>query len=159
MKYTIRKTTIEDMHAVEDAHRKSIQEICSKDYDEDQISKWSNVNYNEEIWANTIHNEYHLVVEVDGQVEGLCHAKVDQHGHGHIVGLYFTKVVAGKGIGKEVFEMAMNYLREVGAKNIFIVGTVTAKGFYEKMGFHVAEKTQTTTRGATLECYKMEMKI
>lgn len=159
MDYIIRKTKIEEMVSVMDAHSRSIRQLCSKDYNQDQVSKWSSVNYTESIWHNTINNEFHICVEVNGRIEGLCHAKVDEDGDGHIVGLYFTDVIAGKGIGREVFEQAIAYIRKAGSTKVFITGTITAKGFYERMGFKAVEKKQVSTRGATLDCYKMEMDL
>ena len=43
MDYKIRKTKLEEMKSVEDAHRRSILEICSKDYTSDQIEKFAGV--------------------------------------------------------------------------------------------------------------------
>lgn len=157
MEIKIRKSTIEDMSAVMDAHRRSSLELCSKDYSNEQVSLWSDVKYNSEIWENSVNNEYHLVVEKDGKVEGLCHAKVDDKGNGHIVGLYFTPVIEGKGLGRKAFEMAIQYLKDKGAPKISIIGTITAKGFYEKMGFNVVSKSQIAVRGTVLDCFEMEM--
>lgn len=159
MNYLIRRAEIEDMNAVMDAHRRSIQQICSQDYNEDQVAKWSNVKYSSDIWNNSVSNEFHLVVEVDGVIEGLCHAKIDKLQEGHIVGLYFTKKIAGKGIGREVFQRAIDYIKSHNASRVFINATITAKGFYEKMGFEVLEQTKMDVRGTTLDCFKMEKKF
>ena len=110
MNYIIRKTQIKDMDSVMDAHRRSIRELCINDYKQDQIDKWSDINYSQDIWSRSINDEYHTVVVVDGKIEGLCHAKVHGNNEGSIVGLYLTPVIHGLGIGREVFEMAMKYL-------------------------------------------------
>jgi len=44
-KYTIRKAKKEDLKGVENAHRISIRELCSKDYLPNQIERWSDINY------------------------------------------------------------------------------------------------------------------
>jgi len=61
--YLIRKSVIEDKDAVCDAHRRFIREVCSKDYAPDQIKNWSAVVYDDDIWRNTVTNEYHIVIE------------------------------------------------------------------------------------------------
>ncbi|MBT4790185.1 MAG: GNAT family N-acetyltransferase [Halobacteriovoraceae bacterium] len=159
MDYKIRKTKLEDMKSVEDAHRRSILEICSNDYTLDQIEKFSGVKYSAEIWDNSVNNEYHIVVEVSGRVEGMCHAKLREDGDGEIVGVYFSKVIAGQGIGRDVVEMAFDYLDQFKPKNIILTGTLTAKPFYEKMGFVEVEKKKINCRGALLDCFKMEKHI
>jgi putative acetyltransferase len=156
MNYIIRKTKLEDMKAVEDAHRRSILKICSKDYTPDQIEKFAGVKYTSDIWENSVNNEYHIVVEVDGNIEGMCHAKIREDGDGEIVGLYFTEEVAGKGIGREIVEMAFDYLDQFSPKKIVLTGTVTAKPFYEKMGFVEVEEKKINIRGADLTCFRME---
>lgn len=156
IEFTIRKTKLEDLDGVMRAHRKSIQDLCAKDYSKEQVLKWSDVNYDPDIWRNTVENDYHLVVEADGVIEGFSHAKIDGEGIGHIVGLYFTSKIAGRGIGREVFDKTIEWLKTEKCPKVRIIGTITARGFYEKMGFSVIEKRQLTTRGATLDCYRME---
>ncbi len=155
MEYKIRKTKIDDMNSVEDAHRRSIIEVCSKDYTADQIAKYSAVKYSPEVWENSVNNHFHVVVEVKGKIEGMCHARLLEDGVGEIVGLYFSRVILGKGIGREVIEMAFEYLDQFDIKKIRLTGTVTAKPFYEKMGFIEIEKLQQNIRGAMLDCFRM----
>ena len=159
MNYKIRKSKIADMRSVEDAHRRSILEICSKDYTADQIEKFSGVKYTSDIWDNSINNEYHIVVEVDGKIEGMCHAKLREDGDGEIVGLYFSKVISGQGIGREVVEMAFKYLEQFRLKKIVLTGTVTAKHFYKKMGFVEKVEKKINIRGAEITCYSMEKSL
>ncbi len=156
MNYLIRKTTIEDMKAVEDAHRRSIVEICSKDYSEEQIEKYSDVRYTPERWENSINMDYHISVEVDGIIEGMCHSRLREDGDGEILGLYFSKIIAARGIGREVVKMAFDYFNQFNPPKIVLTGTVTAKAFYEKMGFIEIEDKTIDLRGVKLRCFQME---
>ena len=155
MNYLIRRARLEDMQAVMRAHKLSIEEMCSKDYSPFQISKWADVNYQKEIWEKSVNSDLHYVIEVDGVIEGFCHSKVHENGDGEIKGLYFTKKLSGKGIGREVFDLSMKFLEENHCSQVFIFGTKTAKGFYERMGFKEVEPTIIHVRGADLECFKM----
>lgn len=156
MKYKIRKSTLEDIYGVQEAHKRSIIEMCSGDYSREQIEKYADINYSKEIWEKSVTSEFLLVVEANDKIEGFCHAKININGEAHIVGLYLTKAIAGKGIGSEIFEMAMEYLKKYNPPKIYLTGTITAKGFYEKMGFLVVEKRQISIRGAMLDCFNME---
>ena len=147
------------MKSVENAHRRSILEICSKDYTSDQIEKFAGVKYTSDIWANSINNEYHISIEVNGSIEGMCHAKIREDGDGEIVGLYFTKELAGKGLGREIVEMAFDFLFKYKPKKIVLTGTATAKPFYERMGFVQIEEKRINIRGAEIKCFNMEKNL
>lgn len=154
--YKIRKSKIEDMVDVMKAHKLSIQQICSKDYKAEQIAHWSNFQYSPEIFANAVNNEFHYVIEVDGKVEGFCHAAAYEKGEGEIKGLYFSPKATGRGTAKEIFDIALNYLKEHKCTHISISSSKTAKGFYEKMGFTTLGKNTINIRGQEIECYQME---
>lgn len=158
MEYLIRRARITDMRDVMRAHRTSIQEICSKDYTPEQIEKWSEVRYTDEVWETSVTHEFHYVIEVDGRIEGFCHSIVHPENIGEIKGLYFTPVVHGRGLGRELFELSMKNLRSRGCQTFFIFATRTAKGFYERMGFIEVERLEIQVRGSDLECFKMELK-
>lgn len=153
----IRNTLVEDMKAVMDAHRRSIIELCSKDYNDEQIKCWSTVKYSLDIWKCSVNDEFHLVVEKDGRIEGLCHACIHSEGVGEIKGLYFTKEIAGQGYGRKAFEQSLEFLKEGRCKKVIITGTKTARPFYEKMGFSCINERSLNIRGSDLICYSMEM--
>jgi hypothetical protein len=50
MQYVIRKAKLDDMKSVMRAHILSIEEICSKDYTSEQVAKWADVNYSNDVW-------------------------------------------------------------------------------------------------------------
>lgn len=156
MHYSIRKARLEDMESVMKAHKLSIEQICSKDYSEFQISKWADVNYSTDVWVKSVTDELHYVVELEGSIQGFCHSKVHENGDGEIKGLYFTKAISGRGIGRELFELSMKNLIENHCSRVFIFATKTAKGFYQKMGFNEIEALTINVRGADLECFRME---
>jgi len=150
---------IADKDAVNAAHCRSIREVCYRDYTTEQIEKWSNLTYDDERWSQGVEQDFYLVIEKQGQVCGFCHAKVHSASQGEIVGLYLTPEVIGVGAGREVFEKAIAYLRQVQVTYVFIYGTKTAKGFYEKMGFVTKEEKQIPLRGTTLQTFVMEKQL
>lgn len=157
MNFNIRKTRLEDMAGVMDAHRRSILELCSKDYRSDQIQAWANINYSKDIWQRNVESEFHYVVERENQIEGFCHARIHENGIGEIQGLYFTNKISGLGIGRKIFEHSMKHFYEHKCPRVQITGTKTAKGFYEKMGFRVIEESVIPIRGVDVECFRMEL--
>lgn len=140
------------MQAVMRAHRESIQKICSKDYSREQIEK-----YSKDIWERSVLNDHHYVVEVDGKVEGMCHAHLSDKGVGMILGLYFTPKIKGQGIAKIAINQAIKYLKNQNVSEIKLTSSLTAKGFYERMGFVVIRQKVTSIRGVEIESFEMSL--
>lgn len=159
--YLIRKAEVADKEKVNRAHVYSIKEICSKDYTPLQIDRWSDLKYSDDIWSNTVLNDCCYVLEEkdNSEIHGFCHAKIHPDGRGEIVGLYFTSDVVGKGMGREIFLKCLEYLKAHQARVIFLIGTKTAKGFYQKMGFEIIYKKVAQIRGVEIECFYMELNI
>ena len=155
----IRKARLEDKEQVNQAHVRSIKEVCSRDYSPEQIEKWSSLKYSDDIWSNTVNKDCCYLIEKDSQIYGFCHAKIHNDNRGEIAGLYFTPEILGKGFGRKIFERCLAYLKQFNPEKIFIVGTKTAKGFYETMGFRTLEKKIIQIRGVDVECYHMEREI
>lgn len=156
---SIRKGKMDDIESVMNVHRRSIREICSKDYNEEQIAKWSDVNYSMEIWTKTINDDCYYVYERDSQIVGFCHALLRENNIGEIVGMYFAPEIKGLGLGAKIFSLCMDYLDNQKVDKVIIHGTKTAKPFYESMGFKTVEKKESNIRGAIIESYLLEKKI
>jgi putative acetyltransferase len=160
MSYIIRKSQIEDKLDIQNAHRRSIRELCSKDYGAKEIEAWSSVIYTDDVFTNSVKNDCHIVIEINNTIEGFCHARFHEDGLGEIMGLFLTPEVSGFGAGRAAFEKAIEYLKECDVNRVVITGTRTAKGFYERMGFKaVSEEKLFDIRGEKIACYEMEMKI
>jgi len=54
----IRKAELEDKERVNQAHIRSIREVCLKDYSPEQIEKWSSIKYSDDVWATTVNKDY-----------------------------------------------------------------------------------------------------
>ena len=156
---TIRKGKIEDKQQVNLAHKRSIREVCSKDYNEEQVRIWSDVTYDQEIWNRSIQNDIYYVLEKDGTIEGFIHGRVHPDNTGEIMGLYFTPEVIGLGYGRKVFDLVMNDIKSSSPSRVIISGTKTARPFYEAMGFTVVEIKQSNIRGTMIETNEMELLI
>ncbi len=62
MKPIIRRACHEDATNIINAHRRSIRELCSKDYSSDQITAWAGFNFQEEHWHKTMDRDFVWVI-------------------------------------------------------------------------------------------------
>ena len=53
----------------------------------------------------------------------------------------------------------MDFIKDKKCEVVFINATITAKGFYEKMGFEVVEEKVFNIRGADVNTYYMQKKL
>lgn len=75
-----------------------------------------------------------LVAEADGERIGICVAT--PYGSSGFVGeLIVVPGWRGQGVGRQLLERAIAYLRGQGARNIFLDGVVAAVSLYERAGF------------------------
>ena len=157
----VRRATLSDAFGIHQAHMKSITEICSKDYDEEQIEAWGNRPYNEESRIEAIKNDYVWVVESNKRIEGYAYLKIfDEHNYGEIWGLYLTPIVCGKGFGRIIIELIIKEARKLKLKKIYLSSTKTSKKFYEAAGFkQVGEDDVTLIRGFEIEGHPMEISL
>ena len=77
-----------------------------------------------------------LVAENDGQQVGICIAT--HYGECSFIGeLIVAPAMRGRGIGRQLLERAIEYLRSRGAQNILLEGDPPAVPLYERTGFRI----------------------
>jgi N-acetylglutamate synthase-like GNAT family acetyltransferase len=117
---------------------KSIQEVCSKDHSPEEIQAWGHRPYKEDQRHSSITNDLVWVVDDDGIIEGFGHFKIyEKNGmkKGHIFGLYLTRKVLGKKLGKSIADLILAEAKSSDVKEITLEATLTAHDFYQKVGF------------------------
>lgn len=88
MNYIIRKATHKDVKGIIEAHRLSIRDVCSKDYNQDQIAEWSGINFKVNRWCQTM--DKYLVWVISDELKnifGFEHLKLFKDSQTEIAGL------------------------------------------------------------------------
>jgi N-acetylglutamate synthase-like GNAT family acetyltransferase len=159
----IRRAVASDAEGIHNAHMKSIQEMCAKDYSPEQIRAWGGRGFHEESRVRAIGNDFVWVVEGDGIIEGYGHLKIiekDGVKHGHVFGLYFTPKVVGKSFGKAIVRMMIEEMKAAKIKTMRLESTITSQTFYRHMGFiNDGPEIKIDIGGVSLACYPMFMEV
>ncbi len=159
MNYQIRKTQVSDGENIWLAHQRSIKEICSPDYTEEQVNAWSNFQYKKEHYENvTTNGDYHFVLEVANKVEGFLHFGIKEDKI-VIFGLYFSPEVKGKGFGRKIFSKAFEVAKENNIKEMALHSTKTSCGFYQAIGFKIIREDSCSIRGTEIPGLEMRMTL
>lgn len=155
----IRRARIGDEEGIHLAHMKSIQKVNAKDYRPDQIEAWGNREFHSERRKKAILNHHLWVVEQDNSIEGyalIFDSKKDSTVE--IYGLYLTSEVLSKGLGSTLMDYMIDMSILLNKKKIKATSTLTAIGFYEKMGFkRVGNIELSPINGADIEGQPMEL--
>lgn len=160
MSFIIRRANHADAEAIIHVHVNSIRHVCAKDYTKRQIEAWSGRKFKAELWRQSIDRDFVWVVQHDNDVVGFGHFAVMDDDHGEVLGLYFIPPAIGQGLGKKMFAEFIKLANAYKLKRITLHSTITAKKFYEHLGFHQSGgDTTVDMRGVAIPCYPMEIDL
>lgn len=152
----IREYQPEDAPALAAIYYNTIHHINKADYNQQQIHAWApETHLDPNFWAEKWDRIVPIVAELDGRPVGF----VEFESTGYIDCFYCHHEVQGKGVGRALMNEVFKRAREQGIDRIYADVSITAKPFFEKMGFQV-EKAQTVEiRGMKLDNFMMSISI
>lgn len=157
--YIIRKALPKDAFSIHEAHMRSIQELCSKDYSEAEIKAWGHRPYNEKHRLFAITNQIVYVILIHDLIEGYAQLKFytgNDVKKAHVMGLYLTSQASGKNLGTKLLQKLLSDAHDNGAHQITLESTLTSKEFYLKNGFVEKGTIETITiNGEAIRCIPM----
>lgn len=131
----IRTAKTSEAEAIHNAHMKSIREVCSKNYREEQINAWGGRIFNQKKYDHIFSNHFLWVAIINHEVVGFCHLGNISKETAELFGLYLVPSAIGKGAGKDLLAMAINKAKELDVSKILTHSTLTALDFYKSQGF------------------------
>lgn len=148
---TIRKGIREDLPEMLELFTSTIDEVCKKDYNYQQLEAWKSGAENEERWLNVISSQYVLIAENRNHIVGFC--TLDK---GNYIDLFFVhKDYQQKGIATLLYHEIEKKALKHHEKQITADVSKTARTFFEKMGFYMIEEQTVYVKGNALTNYKM----
>lgn len=152
-KIVIRNYCLEDANVLMDIFYNTIHKVNIKDYNQAQVDAWApKSNLKLEDWEKRFSRTYPIIATVDGKIVGFAEFKRN----GYIDCFYFHHEWIGRGIGKALMEEIFIRAKKNNIKRIFVDVSITAKPFFEKMGFSVLREQIIIRRGVELKNYPME---
>ncbi|QEN49686.1 GNAT family N-acetyltransferase [Pseudomonas protegens] len=147
----IRQATTDDLIGIFEAHRNSVERLCTSEYSDQQIRMWLD-GRSPETYREAVENGSLWLAEGE-QIEGF----VELDGN-EVSKLFIRGDVARRGLGSRLLEVALARLRASGASSAYLEATLTAEGFYAYHGFQKIGEG-TFSRGnspVSIEIIKME---
>ena len=158
MELKIRRAHHEDAANIINAHRRSIRELCSKNYSSEQIAAWSGVNFQEDRWCQTMDQDMVWVIsDSHNKILGFGHLQFQGDSEAEVAGLYFVPEVTGQKFGKQMVNLMFEECRNRNIQTVHLSATKTAKAFYENVGFkQIGPQRSVKIGGKDIECFNMQ---
>ncbi|WP_407333682.1 GNAT family N-acetyltransferase [Enterovibrio sp. 27052020O] len=153
---TIRKMRAGEEMALWHLFHHTVRQINSRDYTPEQIAVWAPDECNQVAWRECMQRIQPFVAIINEQIAGYADVQPD----GHIDHFFVSADFQGRGVGKSL----MKTLFRESKKNTvlpryFSCVSITAKPFFEHMGFRVLKTQQVEKKGQFLTNYVMAKSV
>jgi putative acetyltransferase len=155
MLITIRQATQNDLDAIIQLFRATVEVINAKDYSAEQITVWKGGASKKERWLKKFSEQYFLIAEIDNRLAGFGSITHD----GYLDFMYVSKDHQGRGVASEIYHSLEKFAIENGISEIVSDVSITAKPFFEKKEFEVLQEQQVDIDGVKLINYKMQKRL
>ena len=148
----IRNYQTSDAKALWEIYFHTVRNINVRDYSQQQVEAWAPNGFDSELWQKRMNELLPFVAELDGCVVGYT----DLQPNGLIDHFFCHHECQGKGVGRALMEHVLAVGRVRGASRYFSEVSITARPFYEHLGFKVVNEQEVEMRGVKLTNYVME---
>ncbi|AMG29119.1 GNAT family N-acetyltransferase [Grimontia hollisae] len=130
----------------------TVRNINIRDYSSAQVSAWAPHDFDPAIWKQNIQAINPFVAEWEGKIAGYADVQAD----GLIDHFFCDRAFQGIGIGRALMEALFDEGRRLGVTRYYAHVSITARPFFEHMGFTVVKEQQVDVRGTVLTNFMME---
>ncbi|WP_404969888.1 GNAT family N-acetyltransferase [Vibrio campbellii] len=149
---TIRDFQEEDAPTLWALFYNTIRNINLRDYTEQQVKAWAPDEFDAQLWLKKMTAIQPFVAELDGVIVGYS----DVQPSGLVDHFFCHHEYQGQGVGRALMTHVIKQAEAKELDKIYSEVSITARPFYEHMGFTVVNEQQIEVRGATLTNYVME---
>ena len=135
--------------------RDCVHRVNSRDYDPDQIQAWASPTIDLERWRARFDDRFAYVATEDGCIVGFT----DMTRDGHLDRLFVSADHQGRGIARRLVEILLRAAFDHSIEEITTDASITAKPFFERMGFSVVREQSVECRGVWMTNYRMRRAI
>ena len=152
---TIRDFQEEDAPTLWALFFNTVRNVNRRDYTEQQVKAWAQEGFDSQLWLKKMISIQPFVAELDGVIVGYS----DVQPSGLVDHFFCHHEYQGQGVGRALMTHVIRQAEAKGRDRIYSEVSITARPFYEHMGFTVVNEQQIEVRGATLTNYVMEKNL
>ena len=151
----VREYRPDDLESVVILFQRSVREVASRDYSPAQISAWAPEAPDLEAWARRLGTGGVFVYERNDQITGF--ARVDDTGCVDL--LYVHPEVQRQGVARALVDRVISWALSRRVGHLHSEVSVTARPFFESVGFRIVREQIVERRGISLQNFRMEKDI
>lgn len=144
-----------DAPALLGVFRAAIRRTAAGDYSADQIRAWAALDADPPNWAERFAGRFVRVAEVAGAPVGFAELEPD----GHIDRVYVSPDHPRRGIGKALLNELLDEAKRRGLTRLWVEVSLTARSFFEAMGFTLLAPQVVACRGEQFVNFRMERAV
>ena len=149
---TIRDFQEEDAQTLWALFFNTVRNVNRRDYTEQQVKAWAQEGFDSQLWLKKMLSIQPFVAELNSVIVGYS----DVQPSGLVDHFFCHHEYQGQGVGRALMTHVLKQAEAKGLNRIYSEVSITARPFYEHMGFTVVNEQQIEVRGATLTNYVME---
>ena len=144
----IRHAHLSDHPHIVQLQRCSLQVLCPKDYSVEQVKALlkDKRDYKNWKWGETV-----FVAEYERTIIGFA-----ARNHNWITGVYVHPEFTRKGIGSRLLNIIEDNSKACGINSLFVDASITAKPFYDSLGYQIKTPVLICVRGVQVHCIEMQ---
>jgi putative acetyltransferase len=148
----IRLFRTQDTEQIAQLFHETVREVNIRDYSNNQVKAWAPDDIYFRNWSEVCLKRFTYVADDEGIIVGFGELEPN----GHIDCFYCHKNYQRRGVGSQIYQAIEAKALELGLARLFTEASITAKPFFQHMGFSVVKQQQVTRRGETFTNYAME---
>lgn len=152
---TIRPYKDNDLESIVVLFTDTVRHVNIRDYSPEQVAAWAPQPPDLARWRERLANLTLWVAESDGRIIGFCGLGAD----GCVDFLYVDYPFQRQGIARNLLHQAETEARRRDIRRLFTAASITARPFFERMGFERLRAQNVEVRGMTFQNYRMEKRI
>jgi len=155
MPIKLRPFQSEDAKPCLDLFHETIRRVNIRDYTKEQIDAWAPADYDHESWASRFDDRFAHVACDGNTIVGFC----DMTRTGHLDRLFVSADHQWQGIARLLVQRLLEDATPAGLSEITTEASITAKPFFERMGFEVVREQSVNCRGVHLTNFRMRREL
>ena len=145
-----------DLAAIARLYYETVHRVNARDYNQEQLNVWAPKPWPATFWRDRFQNYGVLVAELSGIVVGF--AEFD-FADGHVDCFYVHHAWQHRGIGRALMQVIEHDVKQLGGTRLYADVSLTARPFFEAMGFVVKEARDVKYRGAYFHQFRMHRSL
>lgn len=134
----------------------AIQVTAAVDYSPEQVSAWARPGSRDvDTWNRAMLARGSYIALIGDEVAGFSDVSTD----GYIDMMFVAPQYARRGVARELLVFLESVAREMNVVRLFANVSITARPFFEAMGFHVEAEQHPVIGGVAMTNFRMEKEL